>query len=595
MQASTRSAQAAADIEQRRQQLEAARRQRLASAQRNAPTVAPHLPSSSGRAARQADTASNEQQAAASSGPPTIEDLIRQNPWLADYAPGGRFANTTPATRNQSAGTTRPGTSTNSNSGTSAGNTRGGTSANNAFNPGSADPAVTTSGTVGTTPTATSATARWIPVDNRACGSAVAGFRTNDLYVRLDAAAPVLAISSETSPLTIVGGTFFQSPAGGDDAPSNQAQATDACLRFDSYLNATGVQGFALLGGGTNNPVFTSTRVNGSLFNFTGVVGTRDPARFGDDAFYVLFGRFTASTSITGLSGRLQIETGVPGTTSFRSFTIDVPFDPAIWRFDASFGLPGTTTGGTPPPTTPPPTSPPPTTPPPTTPPPGSADPCAAAAPGLSAVWLPIDNMGCTNEDEEFSLAGARTADLYLRMASTNSQGTTPPFNLQFVSVEVTGAAPLTLTGGTFIQHPAGGNTRPTQSIASQIPCLAFDTYVAIDTALTEEPAGNSPAFQPPPQLILPPGVPLFSASAIRGLWVVSGFGPSSALRSARETTRFPTDQCGWYVRIGRFTITSGSAFSGTIQAGIVLAGSGQTSVVFVPVPNCVICWGAAQ
>ncbi len=649
---------AQAQLEQRRQELENARRQRLQQAQRPGGGVPPHQ-----RGGRSAPPTSVAAESANSNpnGAPTIEQLIASNPWLADYAPGGRYAsgggplgtprNTTGNTNSGTSGGTRGGTAGGS-TGNSGGSTGGSTGGGGGSGP------IVTGGSGSVRPTATVASFKWLPVDNRACGTALAGFRTNDLYARLDAAAPILGISTETNPLTIVGGTFFQASGTGDGLPTAAALGMGPCVQFDTYLNSGSA--FSLIGGTTENPVFTTTRANGSLFNFTGVAGVRDEETFGDLGYYVLVGRFTASTSITGLSGKLNVDTGVPGTTSFRSFVVDLAFDSTVWAFNAAFGLPAPTSGGSTPPgvfnlqspiadetnvglsptfmwtasslatgyllsvddnpdfgspflfqvtsatsfaitgaplqtattyywrvvasnaqgTT------------------ASApatrsfatiplvlNTCANQAPGITAVWRPIDNMACAEPDEEIDLANFRTADLYLRMATTDSASTIPPFNLQFVSAEVSGSPPLALTNGTFFEHSVGSNTRPALAQVAPFPCLKFDSYVAIDTGLTEFPAANAPGFQPSPQLILPPGILAFSATGVRGLWVVPGFGASSALPSVKDVSRFPNDPCGYYVRVGRMTITRGATLSGTILVAFVRPGTGTTTTAEVTVP----------
>ncbi|MBL8744772.1 MAG: hypothetical protein JNK58_00290 [Phycisphaerae bacterium] len=662
--AGTAQANAQAQLEQRRRDLENARRERLQQAQRNQGGVSsPHQ-----RAGTSAGPDSSGEGASNSpNGAPTIEQLIASNPWLADYAPGGRLANSG-ATRTP---TTNTNGSTNSgNTGGTRGNTSGGTSGGSTGGStgstgGGGGGGTVTGGTGGTPPRANTASYKWLPIDNRACGSALAGYRTNDLYVRLDVASPVLGLSTETNPLTIVGGSFYQASGTGDGLPTAAALATGPCVQFDTYFNSGSA--FSLIGGTTENPVFTTTRVNGSLFNFAGVVGVQDPERFGDSGYYVLLGRFSAPTTITDFSGKISVDTGVPGTTSFRSFVVDVTFDSSVWAFNASFGLPGATTGaGSPPgaftlqspvgdatnveflPTftwtaaaqatgylltvddnadfsspavfqltggttftmalpalaadtlyywrvvannaqgT-------------TASSPASrsfrtalavqADPCANQAAGITAVWRPIDNMACAEPDEEIDLANFATADLYLRMATTNSQSTIAPYSLQFVSAEVTGSPPLRLTNGSFFEHSVGSNTRPSAAQVPSFPCLAFDSYVAIDTGVTEAPAANAPTFQPAPQLILPPGVIAFSPIGIRGLWVVPGFGATSALPAAKDPVRFPNDPCGYYVRIGRITITRGATFTGTLLVAFVLPGTGTTTTAEVTVPNCATCW----
>lgn len=596
---------AQAQLEARRMELENARRQRLANAQSQRGMTSPHARAGVGPSAEPATTDRSESSPRNSNGAPSIDELIRSNPWLADYAPGGRYANgggpqTTRGGGPRNTGSTGStgNTGNTGNSGTTGNTGTSGSTGNSGSGP------TTTAGTGGVRPTATVASFKWITVDNRPCGSALAGFRTNDLYIRLDAAAPVLGLSSETNPLIIVGGSFFQASGTGDDLPTATALAAGPCVQFDTYLN--GGTAFSLLGGGTANPVFTATTARASLFNFTGVVPTQDNAKFGDDGYYVLYGRFSASNTITNFSGKVSVDSGVPGTTSFRSFLVDVTFDPMLWTFSSAFGLPAATTGtppggtppggtppgGTPPGGTPPGGTPPGGTPPGGTPPGGTPDLCANQAPGITAVWRAIDNMACADVDEEVDLTAFATADLYVRMATTNSQSTTPPFSVQFMSAEITGSPPLQITNGMFFQHAAGSHTRPAQSLAAEIACLAFDSYLAIDTGVTETPPAGTPNIQPTPMVILPPGLSAFDGLMVRGLWVVPGFGATFAQPAAKDLVRFPNDPCGYYVRIGRFTLSRGATFSGTLQIAFVLPGTATTSTAEVVVPNCVSCWG---
>lgn len=680
---------AQAQLEQRRQELESARRQRLQQ-------VRGPVGGAGGVAQRDSlnnanQNASGENGGASPNGAPSINDLIRNNPWLADYAPGGRYASSGNTTGGASNSGSNSGLNSGSNNSGNLGNSGSNSSGSTGGNTGGGGRGGTVvGGNGGVSPAATVAGFRWLPVDNRACGATLNGFRTNDLYVRLDVAAPVLGISTETNPLTIAGGSFYQATGTGDGLPTTGALAAGPCVQFDTYLNSG--TSFSLIGGTAGNPVFTPTTVNGSLFNFAGVRGRQDTVVFGDNGFYVFFGRFTAASAISSLTGKLNVDTGVPGTTSFRSFVVDLTFDSTVWAFNAAFGLPGAagggqgpgsfsltlpglgaadvpltpvfawsaatgaidfeltidtdaafamphtfrattattslaipgatlsngtvyhwrvvarnaagttastpasasfTTAGTPPGGGPPDDDD-------ETPggetPGGTPDLCANQAPGITAVWRPIDNGACANEEFEVDLANFATADLYVRMATTNSQSTIPPFSLQFVSAEVSGSPPMTLGNGAFFEHSsatgAAGNLRPALVNTNAVPCLAFDTYVTIDTGLTETPSSGAPGFQPLPQMILPPGVSAFTATGVRGLWVVPGFGASSALPAAKDLARFPSDPCGYYVRVGRLTITRGATLSGTLLVAFVLPGSGATTTAEVTVPNCVACWG---
>lgn len=619
-----------AQLEQRRQELEAARRARLeqarqqAAGRQTAGGANPANRSNDSNAGRAPESSNDDR--LPNNGAPSLDDILRDNPWLRDYAPGGQFANNTGS--NSSTNNPR------SPSGSSGSNSSSGSNAGSGSNSGSnGNNGQTIVGGNGGGPVlpmpATTAAARWIPIDNRAC-TAAAGSRTNDLYIRLDTNAPVLGMSSENTPITITGGSFFQISTAGDDLPLESELAATPCVAFDTYLNGGSNPGFTLVGGSTNNPVFTSTTANGSLFNFSGVRGVQNPELFGDQGYYVYFGRFSASTAITGLTGTIAVDTGTPGTSTFRSFNVPVTFEPTLWAFNAAFGNPAA-----PPPPPPPP------------PPPGDddddddmggdddggddggtggdgggdgggddggtggndggnggdddgpPDPCASQAPGLTAVWLPINNNACVNADEEIDLGTFRTADLYLRLAATDSDSPTPFFQVQSVaSVSETdgGAGQLMLVGGQFFEHSAGGNSRPNSTLASQVGCLVFDTYLAIDTLTTEAASGsNVGAIQ---ALSIPQGASLIGSESINGFWFVADV--VTLVNAVAEPAKFPNDPCGRYVRIGRFTITRGASLSGAVSAMIRRPNQSNPNApvnfetVEVVVPNCAACWGTS-
>ena len=625
-------AAATAALESRRQELERARRQRIADAQQRAALASQNSntsqitnttpggsrnegPGSDGLAANGPD-----------SGNPLLDQIIRDNPWLADFAPGGALANSTGTSLGNIGGNGPTGTSNgsnSSNSGTSGSNGSGSSTSNSGTpgTPGSPTGPSNTTGSVGivgggggggSAAGPLTITHRWIPVDNRGCGSSLAGTRTNDLYLRLTSSAPVLSIDfAGENGLTVVGGQFRQQQGGSDDAPTAPSAGANACVQFDTYLN--GGESYSVIPASTTAGVFpNNTGVDASLFSFTGVTPTQDPARFGDDGFYILVGRFTAPVTITNLSGRMNVGAGGTGA-NFREFPIEIPFDSTLWTFNAAFGSPPSTTGtpgttppGTTPPTTPPGTNPPSTSPP-TTPPSGNPpsgnppptggenpppdDPCASDMSGLTAVWLPVDNGGCVDAENNVTLVGMRTADLYLRMKPVATAPNSPPFSVQYVAVidlNSTGAPPLTVAGGNgrFHQDPTGGLFRPLATDVTELPCLAFDSYAALDTGATEAPEGAAP-----PAAVLPVS---FTPTTLSGWWVVPDFVASSAVPAAREAVKFPNDTCGRFVRIGRFTITQGSSLTGTIYAGIVRLGRSSSEVVEVVVPNCATCWGQA-
>lgn len=208
-------------------------------------------------------------------------------------------------------------------------------------------------------------------------------------------------------------------------------------------------------------------------------------------------------------------------------------------------------------------------------------------------MWVPVDNGGCVHAESNVNLAGFRTADLYLRMKRDASAPNTAPFRVQYVQSGTAGASvPITFTGGLtvggggrFHQNTSGGNFRAQASDLAEFPCLQFDTYVTINTGATELVEGQpASAFE---SLFL-----TFTQTTLGGLWIVPGFSASNAVNAVAEPIRFPNDECGRYVRVGRFTITQGATLSGTVFAVISRTGQSTTSAVEVQVPNCATCWG---
>jgi hypothetical protein len=639
-------AQAAA-VEQKRQQLETARRQRLAESSARSLAMAQSQraaninqisgPEASADSGRNADANRN--------GPPTLEQIIADNPWLADYAPGGRYAGGSGTSGSGNSGGSNSGGSNNggSNSGgsNSGGSNSGGSNGSGSGGSGSGGSGSNGSGTNngggtvigggggGLVPNGPiTVTPRWVTVDNRACTS-LAGHRTNDLYLRVSAAVPILSVDlSGNNGLALTGGVFKQATGGRGDRPVAPATGTiEPCLSLDTFLN--GGTDYSLLPGNADSDAFPAgNRVTGSLFNFTGVAGKQNSALFGDDGLYVYVGRFSAPTTITNFAGTIVVGSGAAG--SFRETTVSIPFEPAIWQFDANFGAPAANNGGgnngggnngggnngggnngggnngggnngggnngggnngggnngggnsgggnngggsNPPPVD---------------------DPCSSDPGGLTAVWRVVDNNGCVDTENGVDLRNFRTADLFVRMKRDASAPNAAPFRLQYIfsgDLDNRGDLPLTVTGGRFHQDLSGGDFPPFASdvqgsVADEVPpmaCLAYDTYVTLDTGATENPGDAAT-----------PSTILFGVTqtTIGGFWVVPNFLVASAVPAVAEPVRFASDPCGRYVRVGRFTITRGASLSGTIHASIVLLGQNAVQLVRVPVPNCATCWG---
>lgn len=202
--------------------------------------------------------------------------------------------------------------------------------------------------------------------------------------------------------------------------------------------------------------------------------------------------------------------------------------------------------------------------------------------------------MACAEPDNQVNLSGFATADLFLRMRRSASTPNTAPFRLHYAqggtaseSGQISFSGGLALTGGArLFQHPLGGSFKPSTADVSDAPCLAFDTYLALDTGATETGAGEPLASLETLFLQL-------SQTGVTGLWIVKGFAAANAIPAVAEPARFPNDPCGRYVRIGRFTVPRGATFSGTVFASIVQVGDSSPTIVRVEVPNCATCWPA--
>lgn len=270
-------------------------------------------------------------------GPPSMEEIAEMI--RTRRVPG--------VTTGGVSGGSRGGTGTGSGSGTGGGT--GGTGSGGGSGSGTGGTGSGGSGGGGGVTTGGGSTApvtinaRWLTVDNRtgAC-AALRGYRTNDLYLRLSRNAPILGLESPTvGGITLTGGAFYQANRGsggeGDTAPPASA---GACERFDSYLTlntaSITVAGGSASGGGV--PFSTSLAAGWFVVSTTGVAPVQDTARFGDDAFYIHVGRFTAPVTITNISGRLTVS--MIGTA--QSIRVDLPaFDSSLWINNPSLNQPG--------------------------------------------------------------------------------------------------------------------------------------------------------------------------------------------------------------------------------------------------------------
>lgn len=171
------------------------------------------------------------------------------------------------------------------------------------------------------------------------------------------------------------------------------------------------------------------------------------------------------------------------------------------------------------------------------------------------AVWLPVDNASCD------SLENYRTADLFIRFNQSSSV-------LTVQSRAVTG---LKIENGTFSQHPNGTNAPPTSAQIVANPCIAYDSYLAINEA--------GIVFTPPE-----PGA-LDWGSNLVGNWFSLGATPT-----IQDPTRFG-DQ-GHYVHVARITAPAGETrVGGTLIISVRGATSTAISNVTVTVFNEPSLW----
>ncbi len=552
-----------AELERRKQQMEIDQRRREADARRRA-AVVPGAGGASAAAAQARAAAESAAQSSSSSDPfanfdPNVPPSMEQIEALA-RAFGVDLGS---AARSGSQSGSSSGSS-GSNSGSSGGGAGGGGGGGTNNNPQTTDGAIGSSGFGGTP----SVSARWLPVDNRTCGTSLAGFRTNDLYLRVTNNTPVTAVDSPSGTgLALSSGTFFQHPSGTNTNPTADAVASSACVVFDSFLNDFGVINPNSLG------LVFSDRLVASWLNFAGVVGEQNVSRFGDNAFYVYLGRFTAPTTITNFAGSLTVGVGIPGV-NFATRVVTVQFDSNLWRDNASFNTPGATTPGS-------------GTPPGGGTPGGDTGGTPPADPTISLVWLSLNNNGCseTAEDPEtgdpvdIDLTDFRTADLYVRSGTAFSVQFAASFDDAMPSSGPPRVAVASDPPGSFFQHVMAigqtGLVKPTQSSINSFPCIAFDSFIAIDTPQTPAHRGVT--------VITAPG-----SGWEDSIQNVAWFAPSSET-AVTAPGLFPNDPSGFYVRLARVTVKKDSTVFGTLDVGIVRFG--QTNVTVLTLPACIPCW----
>jgi len=186
----------------------------------------------------------------------------------------------------------------------------------------------------GEAPAPVSAIAVWRPVQaDPSCQPT--GTRTNDLFVGFDQPVGVQVVTS-APPLSlgIVGGQFVQNIAGGNSPPDAASLAADPCLAIDSFLTIGDAPG-AFFGGPPPPPANWGSDLNMVLITPLdqplGIIGVQDPARFGDNRFYVRLGRFTATGNPDFVGGTLVINGFNSQTFQPESLVVPVPHCADCW------------------------------------------------------------------------------------------------------------------------------------------------------------------------------------------------------------------------------------------------------------------------
>lgn len=203
--------------------------------------------------------------------------------------------------------------------------------------------------------------ARWMPVPIPSSFPDLQNFRSNDLFLGFTSAVSLQIVTSAAPfSLNIEGSVFHQNPVNGDMLPTPQTLVLAPSAEFDSFLTIGDLQGLLFPQGpdwGASLDAVWVTPIAQPL----GAIAVQDPARFGDNRFYVRAGRFTATGNPTFVGGSLIVNAfdlvmGSP-VTEF----VTVPNDPALWvvegaptgptleslEFDSLSVVGGTTTGAT--------------------------------------------------------------------------------------------------------------------------------------------------------------------------------------------------------------------------------------------------------
>jgi len=172
-----------------------------------------------------------------------------------------------------------------------------------------------------------------------------------------------------------------------------------------------------------------------------------------------------------------------------------------------------------------------------------------------------VDNTTCT----EPAFANHRTADLYLSFRDEST----------ILVMNSGGANALQITGGAFYQARFGSNAPPLDELIAEFPCLAFDSYLALDgdrNAPLSFTPGSAPASN-------------WGSSLAAGWFTttLSGPGGTPGVRTVQDAGRFGDSR--HYIRVARISAPLGALVNGRLEASYIGV-SGQTfagQVVSIP------------
>ncbi len=165
----------------------------------------------------------------------------------------------------------------------------------------------------------------------------------------------------------------------------------------------------------------------------------------------------------------------------------------------------------------------------------------------------------------------------------------------QLTAIAGTPLSPLNLSviGGTFFQHAAGGDRAPLDTVVGTFPSLAFDTFVTIGVEILD--IGGDGGGQPQDFTFMTPGWPGFGPSSLTTMssgWLVPPFSPQGDPFN-------PAFVAGdGRTLIAQLATTDGTAFEGTVLVSFMsggLPGSTQASFTHViPAPGTLALLGIA-